>query len=159
MPDQRMTADLLVVLPGEGNQPVGFREVELPPLGLHDLPLHYVLRSDTVELFSGQPSVGAVVGQCRGVDSRTDSNSSWFGQLAQCGGARIHDAGGVCRRGTAGKESAGQGGGQNRAESDAPKRHKGSSDEVDGMEVGGNHGTAQEVPLWDVASPAGQAGE
>ena len=32
MPDQRMTADLLVVRPGEGDQLVGPREVELAPL-------------------------------------------------------------------------------------------------------------------------------
>ena len=154
-----MTADLLVVLPGEGNQPVGFREVELPPLGLHDLPLHYVLRSDTVELFSGQPSVGAVVGQCRGVDSRTDSNPSWFGQLVQCGGARIHDASGVCRRGTAGKEGAGQGSGQNRLRVTRRSDMRAPLIEVDGMEVGGNSGTAQGGFLWGAApSPAGRAG-
>jgi hypothetical protein len=74
VPDERVAAHDLAMGAGEGDEPIGRREVERAALGLDALPLHRVLGRDAVELTREHARVGRVVAQRvvgdRGADQR-----------------------------------------------------------------------------------------
>ena len=87
VPDQRVSADELVVLLGEGDQAVAAGPVVGAAGGLDDLPLHLVAGGHRGELVAGDLRVGGVV-EVERRDGGADPQADRRGQRAQRVGRR-----------------------------------------------------------------------
>ena len=127
VPDQGVAAHELAVRLRALDDLVGAGEVEDALLGLHDLPLHDVLRRDRVELAVHDLGVGGVLTEEAGVDGRPDAEAGAGGEGAQRplddGARRAGCRGGLGLRlggvGRGGGEGGGLGG-EDRGQADRP---------------------------------------